>query len=248
MIVVLSATLTTLDSFQSNAETNSARTTPRTRRATPIDQLARDLRNLASPTNEHPEPRSSWGAGPRRPVGRQARAGRQPQPAQHAVRPLLLRRRRPTPHASAADLDERGPTRRPAATGLSRHAAGAIERPIAETSSTASARCSPTTTPSSQRDHRDQHERSGSTSTPARRRRDDALRRRSSCATRTAPTARFTAPRDGISIVLNGSDSEDPEERALYYEWYDAAARRRLVGEGIVNVYTPKTPGTARTT
>ncbi len=43
--------------------------------------------------------------------------------------------------------------------------------------------------------------------------------------------------------MLNGSDSEDPEERALYYEWYDPAASPQLVGQGIVHVYTPTTPG-----
>jgi hypothetical protein len=57
------------------------------------------------------------------------------------------------------------------------------------------------------------------------------------------PIARFTAVRDGTSIVLNGSDSEDPEERALYYFWYDPAATPTLVGEGIVNVYKPTTFG-----
>ena len=54
MLVVLGATLTTLNSFQSNAETNARvnDSQDEARRAT--DQLARDLRNLASPTNEQP--------------------------------------------------------------------------------------------------------------------------------------------------------------------------------------------------
>ena len=58
------------------------------------------------------------------------------------------------------------------------------------------------------------------------------------------PTARFSAVPSGTSIVLNGSDSEDPEERALYYEWYEPAVSTTTpVGQGIVYVYTPTTPG-----
>jgi hypothetical protein len=56
-----------------------------------------------------------------------------------------------------------------------------------------------------------------------------------------APVARFTAVRSGTSIVLNGSDSEDPEERALYYEWYEEGNPAKI-GDGIVYVH-PATPG-----
>jgi type II secretory pathway pseudopilin PulG len=58
-----------------------------------------------------------------------------------------------------------------------------------------------------------------------------------------APIARFSAvPTGGTSIVLNGSDSEDPEERALYYEWYKAGSPPQQIGEGIVFIY-PAEPG-----
>ena len=64
------------------------------------------------------------------------------------------------------------------------------------------------------------------------------------------PAASFTAVRDGTSIILNGSDSQDPEERALYYFWYDQAHTGgppvddpQRIGEGIVYVYGPLAPG-----
>jgi type II secretory pathway pseudopilin PulG len=56
------------------------------------------------------------------------------------------------------------------------------------------------------------------------------------------PVARFSAaPTAGGAILLNGAESEDPEERALSYDWYDAAVGR--VGGGIVFTYTPPAPG-----
>ena len=36
-----------------------------------------------------------------------------------------------------------------------------------------------------------------------------------------APTARFTAAVSGLSILLNGSGSADPEQKPLEYYWYD---------------------------
>jgi type II secretory pathway pseudopilin PulG len=58
-----------------------------------------------------------------------------------------------------------------------------------------------------------------------------------------APVARFTAVRSGTSIVLNGSDSDDPEERALYYEWYKrGSSSSTKIGDGIVYIY-PAPPG-----
>ena len=53
-----------------------------------------------------------------------------------------------------------------------------------------------------------------------------------------APTATFTASASGAQIVLNGSGSSDPEGRALEYYWYDNGGASP-VGEGIVLTYTP---------
>ena len=54
MLVVLGATLTTLTSFQSNAETNVRQNDSQDEARRATDLLARDLRNLASPTDEEP--------------------------------------------------------------------------------------------------------------------------------------------------------------------------------------------------
>lgn len=73
------------------------------------------------------------------------------------------------------------------------------------------------------------------------------------------PIAVFTAPVvNGGTIVLNGSQSSDPEGKALEYFWYDSALTTNkcvptppldlpqtgCIALGIVASYTPSTPGT----
>jgi type II secretory pathway pseudopilin PulG len=60
-----------------------------------------------------------------------------------------------------------------------------------------------------------------------------------------APTAVFSGvSMPGGSIFLNASESEDPEEKALTFEWYDASLSPvKKVGEGIVFTYTPPAAG-----
>lgn len=72
------------------------------------------------------------------------------------------------------------------------------------------------------------------------------------------PLASFTAAVGGTAVVLNGSNSADPEGKALEYYWYDAAQTGNLcdplpaelseetgcVGSGIVFNYTPPAAGT----
>lgn len=73
-----------------------------------------------------------------------------------------------------------------------------------------------------------------------------------------APLSLFTAAVSGDSIVLNGSGSSDPESEALTYYWYDAAAtgnaaecgelpdevpQTGCVGSGIVFTYDPPSAG-----
>jgi len=55
------------------------------------------------------------------------------------------------------------------------------------------------------------------------------------------PQASFTAAANGSQIVLNGSDSTDPEGKALTYLWYDGAT---FIGDGITRTYVPATSGT----
>jgi prepilin-type N-terminal cleavage/methylation domain-containing protein len=60
-----------------------------------------------------------------------------------------------------------------------------------------------------------------------------------------APTALFSAvSMPGGTIFLNASESEDPEEKALTFEWWDASLSPvKKVGEGIVFTYTPPAAG-----
>jgi hypothetical protein len=60
-----------------------------------------------------------------------------------------------------------------------------------------------------------------------------------------APTAVFSAtsmPSGGV--FLNASESEDPEEKSLTFEWWDASLTPvKKVGEGIVFTYSPPAAG-----
>ncbi len=57
------------------------------------------------------------------------------------------------------------------------------------------------------------------------------------------PTAEFSVALQGSQVLLNGSESKDPEEKPLSFNWYDAATDAWL-GEGIVFTYVPPAPGT----
>jgi type II secretory pathway pseudopilin PulG len=54
------------------------------------------------------------------------------------------------------------------------------------------------------------------------------------------PSASFTATPSGAQVVLNGSESSDPEGRALRYQWY---ADGSPIGEGILFTYQPAQGG-----
>lgn len=73
-----------------------------------------------------------------------------------------------------------------------------------------------------------------------------------------SPTAIATADLSGSSVILNGSESFDPEGRSLRFFWYDDATtdnspicgnlpsevpQTGCVGTGIVTTYTPPAPG-----
>lgn len=62
------------------------------------------------------------------------------------------------------------------------------------------------------------------------------------------PTASFVAtPATGMSLQLNGGDSEDPEGARLTFEWFnDVPATGTKLGEGSVYVFSTATPGTQR--
>jgi type II secretory pathway pseudopilin PulG len=60
-----------------------------------------------------------------------------------------------------------------------------------------------------------------------------------------APTAVYSwAPAANSAVFLNASESTDPEEKALQYWWYDPMVSTTTpVGEGIIFTYTPPSPG-----
>jgi type II secretory pathway pseudopilin PulG len=60
-----------------------------------------------------------------------------------------------------------------------------------------------------------------------------------------APTAAFSAvSMPGGGVFLNASESTDPEEKALTFEWWDASLTpAKKVGEGIVYTYPAPSPG-----
>jgi type II secretory pathway pseudopilin PulG len=60
-----------------------------------------------------------------------------------------------------------------------------------------------------------------------------------------APSAVFSATSmPGGTIFLNASESEDPEEKSLTFEWWDASLTPvKKVGEGIVFTYSPPAAG-----
>jgi type II secretory pathway pseudopilin PulG len=251
MLVVLGATLTALESFQSNAETNVRQNDSQDEARRATDLLARDLRNLASPTDEEPL------------AIKRAKAQDLIVQSVAEVRPARSLNQRNTQYVRYCyDAGEREVVRQrmtwttatdppfPGATACS--AAGGGGWPITDAAAQDVVNGGRPLFTYNDDDPfliTEIHTSLYVDVNPGRRPRETSLfttvflrnqNRR--------PVARFSAVRDGTSIVLNGSDSEDPEERALYYEWYDADlldgdGKPTLIGQGIVNVYTPATPG-----
>jgi type II secretory pathway component PulJ len=251
MLVVLGATLTALSSFQSNAETNVRQNDSQDEARRATDQLARDLRNLASPTDEEPlaikraEPQDLivQSVAEVRPAGSLNQRNTQYVRYCYDAAEREVVRQRLT-WTTATDPPSPGATECSAAGGggwtITDAAAQDVvnnARPLFTYNDTDPFRIT------------EIHTSLYVDVNPGKRPLETSLfttvflrnqNRR--------PIARFSAVRDGTSIVLNGSDSEDPEERALYYEWYDADlldvdGNPTLIGQGIVNVYTPATPG-----
>jgi type II secretory pathway component PulJ len=251
MLVVLGATLTALESFQSNAETNVRQNDSQDEARRATDLLARDLRNLASPTDEEPL------------AIKRAEAQDLIVQSVAEVRPAGSLNQRNTQYVRYCyDAAEREVVRQrltwtthedpPFPTATECSAAGGGGWPITDAAAQDVVNDGrPLFTYNATDPFRitEIHTSLYVDVNPGRRPRETSLfttvflrnqNRR--------PVARFSAVRDGTSIVLNGSDSEDPEERALYYEWYDADVldadgRPTMIGQGIVYVYTPATPG-----
>jgi type II secretory pathway pseudopilin PulG len=243
--IVLGATLTTFNQFERTTGTNQRQTEAQEQVRVGLSGVARELRNLASPTNERPD--AIVHAGPSDLVFQ-------------SVSSTVLRRVRYCLDVQGRTLWRQvqlEPFSDPSQTacpdngwGSQRTAIADVvngERPvfrynvedpmgITEVSATAWVDVNPGAAPA---------ETSLQTSIFLR----NQNRR---------PTAVWTAELSGSSIVLNGSESSDPEGRYLRFYWYDRAASGHgpcgeqlppdvpqdgCVATGIVATYTPPGPG-----
>jgi type II secretory pathway component PulJ len=242
MVVVLTATLTTLDSFQSNAETNSRQNDAQDTSRRAIDQLARELRNLASPTNEHPD---AIKLGTAQDLIVQSVADVRPAGSANLRNTQFVRycydsagqrviRQRLT-WTSASD---------PAVpTGTACPAGGWGSTEVVAQNVVNGVRPLFTYNSGDRLRMTEIHTSLWVDVNPGKLPAETPLSTTVFLRNQNRqPIARFSAARDGTSVVLNGSDSEDPEERALYYFWYDRAQPDKVIGTGIVYVHTP-TPG-----
>jgi type II secretory pathway component PulJ len=246
MIVVLGATLTTFSSFQSNAETNARINDAQDEARRGLDVLGKELRNLASPTNEQPQAVKRAAAqdlivqsvAATRPAGSlNLRNTQYVRYCYSATQRRVFRQRLEWTTAS----DPAYPT----ATGCPGGGWGTTEfvadnvvnggRPlftynsatltnITEVGATLYVDVNPGRRPAETSIHTSVFLRNQNR----------------------GPIARFTAAVTANGrILLNGSESEDPEERALRYFWYDPAISTTTPrGEGIVYEYTPPALGT----
>jgi type II secretory pathway component PulJ len=248
MLVVLGATLTTLTGFQGNAQTTARMNDAQQEARQGTDLLARDLRNLASPTNEEPD------------------AIKRAQPHD-----LIVQSVADVPPATTSNLRNTQYVRycydastrkllrqRLTWTGATPAVPGGTPCPASGWGTTDAVAQDVVNNTRPVFTYNDSdllriteiHTTLYVDVNPGERPKETNLSTTVFLRNQNRkPIARFTAVREGTTIVLNGSDSEDPEERALYYFWHDPAANipdqddPTLVGEGIVNYYKPSTPG-----
>ena len=189
MLIVLGATLTTFNTFErkTQRQPEPERGPGQARRG--LDLMARDLRNLASPT---PQPAARRGPltgtpGHDLPVRGQGEAGGQPERAEHDARALLPRHRRANSlYRQIQTWTTRG--RRPGVPASQRAGPTAgwnSTMAVATDVATAPGRCSPTTRPTATRSPRSARSSSSTRPRPAPRR-GGRCSPPSSSATRTA--------------------------------------------------------------
>lgn len=247
MIVVLGATLTTFTSFQSNADTNARQNDAQDEARRGIDGLARELRNLASPTNEQPQAVKRAEATD---LIVQSVATTQPAGSLNSRNTQYVRYcydaaskrvyRQLLGWTTSSDPPYPTGTACPASgwdtTG---YAAGLIvngTRPLFVYNSATLTTITEISTTLYVDVDPNQRPVETTISTTVFLRNQNRV-----------PIASFTAaPTADKKILLNGSNSEDPEERALRYFWYDEAVGTDpddFVGEGIVYQYDPPALG-----
>lgn len=244
MIVVLGATLTTFESFQKNTAVNTSQNEAQEEARRSIDYLARELRNLASPTNYDPDSvkRADQDDLIVQAVAADRPAGSENVRNTHFVRycydeptSRVVRQRLawvtedPPAYPTGADCPSSGWD----ATDFAAYIVNE-GRPLFTYTMTGSDLTTITEVHSSLfvdvNPGRSPAETTIATSVFLRNQ-------------NRAPVALFSAaPTADGKILLNGSESTDPEERSLRYFWYDADVSTTepiTGGEGIVFEYDP---------
>lgn len=244
MLVVLGATLTTFNNFERNVKTNEQQNEAQEQARRGMDLMARDLRNLASPTPNLPQAvdRHEGSDVIFQSEGKDKPAGSLN--AQNTVRvrycmddagDTLYRQIQTWTSAFPPDMPSATACPGPGWTTTIPVAENVVndERPLFSYNS-----ADPT----------------GITEVSARvfvdvdpERSPTEVSLQSSVFLRNqnrAPTASFSwASMPGGNVFLNASESSDPEEKALTFEWFDMADAQKKIGEGIVLTYTPPAAG-----
>jgi type II secretory pathway pseudopilin PulG len=247
MIVVLGATLTTLSSFQTNASVNERQNDAQDEARRSIDTLARELRNLASPVNYDPDAIKRFEpddlivqsvAETRPPGSSNARNTQYVRYCYDQPNDVVYRQELAWTGSTAPDVPNGTPC--PAGGwGSQRVVAGEVAndaRPLFTYNGTTARTITEIQSSLFVDVDRTARPKESSIETTVFLRNQNRN-----------PIARFTAaPSADGAILLNGSESEDPEERALTYFWYDADRGNLLVGQGIVYSYLPPTRGPRR--
>lgn len=241
LIIVLTATLTTFDTFASsqNAATDRVVSQDQARRA--IDGLARDLRNLASPTPDQPEAFDL--AGPRdivfKTVSEQSPGSGAnvtntkrvrycldtsvPLAASLVAQTQTWTSASPPPVPSTAACPAAGWTETTTVADALVHDLGGVATPVFTMDS-------PILTDISSIHVDLVVDGNPHDATPATPISTGVFLRNQN----RRPTAMFTATVTAEGVLLNGSASHDPEGQPLRYEWYSGDTR---VGTGIVFTY-----------
>ncbi|HYO93983.1 MAG TPA: prepilin-type N-terminal cleavage/methylation domain-containing protein [Polyangiaceae bacterium] len=245
MIIVLGATLTALTSFERNTSVNEKQNEAQEQARSSLDRMARDLRNLASPSFELPlavdralpNDLIFQSEGKIKPAGSQNKQNttrmRYCTPASGGLSRGLYRQTQtwttavaPQP-PPATDCPGSGWTRTTEMSNAVTNGERAVftynsadVTAITEVSSQLFVDVNPGKAPA---------ESDLQTSVYLRNQ-------------NRAPSATFTSAYDGSGgVVLNASESTDPEERPLSFKWYDETDTE--IGDGIV-ITTPAAPGT----
>jgi type II secretory pathway pseudopilin PulG len=259
MLVVLGATLTTFESFQTNADVNTRQNDAQQEARRSIDYLARELRNLASPTDYDPESVKRAGAydlivqsvAPDRPTG--SLNLRNTQYVRYCYNQATSRVVRQRMTWTDADAPAYPPGTDCPSSGWDStdFAANVVNgtRPLFTYTWDGT---DPTTIT-------EVHTSLWVDVNPGRSPVETTLATTVFLRNQNrVPVAQFSAAAtaDG-KILLNGSESQDPEERSLRYFWYDEAGgptteaceeapEGPCVGDGMVFEYDPPAFGTRR--